>query len=170
MSLEHPTAILFEDSMKIHTLRRKQVLPITLEEAWPFFSTPRNLGQITPGFLHFQITSEVPDEIYAGLIITYRIAAVAGIPMDWVTEIKHVERLRQFVDEQRIGPFRFWHHLHRFRAVPGGVEMEDVVHYVMPWGWLGLLVHAMFIRARLEAIFDFRQAYLAEYFGGAEKG
>lgn len=153
--------------MQIYTLRRKQVLPITLEEAWPFFSTPRNLEQITPAFLRFSILSEIPDEIHDGLIISYRIAAVAGVPMTWVTEIKHVRRLAQFIDEQRIGPFRFWHHLHRFRAVEGGVEMEDVVHYVMPWGWFGRLVHAVFIRARLQAIFDFRQEYLDRYFSGA---
>ena len=150
--------------MKIYTLIRRQVLPITLEQAWPFFSTPVNLEQITPAFLRFHITSEVPDEIYPGLIITYRIAALAGIPMSWVTEIKHVVRLRQFVDEQRIGPFRFWHHLHRFREVDGGVEMEDIVHYVMPWAWLGRVAHFFFIRARLQAIFDFRREYLETYF------
>ncbi len=152
--------------MKIYTLTRRQVLPITLEQAWPFFSTPANLEQITPAFLNFRITSPVPEEIYPGLIITYRIAAVAGIPMVWVTEIKHVIRLRQFVDEQRLGPYRFWHHLHRFREVEGGVEMEDIVHYVMPWGWLGGVVHALFVRSRLQAIFDFRREYLEGYFSG----
>ena len=146
--------------MKIYTLTRKQVLPISLEQAWPFFSSPSNLEQITPAFLRFHIVSEVPEEIYPGLIITYRIAAIANIPMLWVTEIKHVIRLHQFVDEQRIGPFRFWHHLHRFREVEGGVEMEDIVNYVMPWGLLGQFVHAVFIRARLKAIFDFRREFL----------
>lgn len=146
--------------MKIHRLYRRQFLPIRPEEAWPFFSTPHNLERITPPFLNFKITSAVPDEIYSGLVITYRIAAVAGIPMTWVTEIKHVEPLRRFVDEQRIGPFRFWYHEHSFRAVENGIEMEDTVHYVMPWGWLGELVHAVFIRARLKAIFDFRREYL----------
>lgn len=152
--------------MKIYSLHRRQFLPITPQEAWPFFSTPRNLEQITPAFLRFSIASEVPDDIYPGLIITYRIAAVAGIPMTWVTEIKDVIPLRQFVDEQRIGPYRFWHHLHRFEPVPGGIEMEDRVYYVMPWGWLGRLVHALFVRQRLEAIFDFRRDYLARFFGG----
>lgn len=147
--------------MKIHSLRRRQFLPITLEEAWPFFSTPRNLEAITPGFMNFRITSDVPEHIYSGLIITYRIAAVAGIPMTWVTEIKHVEHLHRFVDEQRLGPFRFWFHEHRFTAVEGGIEMEDSVHYVMPWGWLGEWVHAVFIRRRLQAIFDFRRNYVA---------
>lgn len=148
--------------MPIHHLTRKQFIPISLEEAWPFFSTPRNLEAITPGFLNFRITSAVPEEIYSGLIITYRIAAVAGVPMTWVTEIKHVVPLHRFVDEQRIGPFRFWFHEHRFDAVPDGIEMTDIVHYVMPWSWLGELVHAVFIRRRLNAIFDFRRAYIAK--------
>ena len=150
--------------MKVFRLHRTQVLPVSLREAWPFFSTPRNLGEITPPFLNFHITSEVPDDIYPGLIITYRIAAIAGIPMTWVTEIKDVEVLRQFVDEQRLGPFRFWHHLHRFREVEGGIEMEDIVHYVMPWGWFGQWVHRLFVRSRLLTIFDFRRDYLASLF------
>lgn len=149
--------------MKVHRLHRSQHLPISLERAWPFFSTPRNLEQITPGFLNFEITSEVPDDIYSGLIITYRIAAVAGIPMTWVTEIKHVEPFQRFVDEQRIGPFRFWYHEHSFRALADGIVMEDTVYYVMPWGWLGDIIHALFIKARLQAIFDFRHDYLAGF-------
>jgi ligand-binding SRPBCC domain-containing protein len=153
-------------SMKVYRLHRRQFLPITLEEAWPFFATPRNLEAITPDFLHFEITSDPPDEMYSGLIITYRIAAVAGIPMTWVTEIKHLEPYRRFVDEQRLGPYRFWHHEHAFRAVPGGIEMEDIVHYVMPWGWLGRLVHAVFVERRLKAIFDFRRDYLAGLWAG----
>ncbi len=148
--------------MKVHCLRREQFLPISLDEAWPFFSTPRNLEAITPDFLRFRITSAVPDETYSGLIISYRIAAVAGVPMTWVTEIKHVEPLRRFVDEQRIGPFRLWFHEHRFDPVEGGMIMSDTVHYVMPWGWLGDWVHTLFIRRRLNAIFDFRHDYLAQ--------
>jgi len=147
-------------------MSRRQFISLDLEAAWHFFSTPRNLEAITPSYLNFHITSDVPEEIHAGLIITYRIAAVAAVPMDWVTEIKHVERLRQFVDEQRMGPFRFWFHLHRFTAVEGGIEMEDCVHYVMPWGWLGRMVHTLFIRRRLEHIFDFRRDYLTQRFNG----
>lgn len=146
--------------MTVHLLTRKQFIPISLQEAWPFFSTPRNLEAITPDFLNFRITSNVPDEIYSGLIITYKIAAVARIPMTWVTEIKHVESLYRFVDEQRIGPFQFWFHEHSFQPVNGGIEMIDIVHYQMPWGWLGELVHSVFIRRRLNAIFDFRRAYI----------
>ncbi len=152
--------------MNIHRLERRQFLPISLEEAWPFFATPRNLEAMTPGFLRFRITSEVPDALYSGLIITYRIVAVAGIPLTWVTEIKHLEHHRRFVDEQRLGPYRFWFHEHGFRPVPGGIEMTDTVHYVMSWGWLGELVHAVFVRKRLDAIFDFRREYLASRWPG----
>lgn len=152
--------------MRIHHLYRKQFLPISLDQAWPFFASPRNLEAMTPGFLNFRITSTVPEAMYAGLIITYRIAAVAGIWMTWVTEIRHLEQPHRFVDEQRIGPYRFWYHEHSFRAVAGGLEMEDKVYYTMPWGWLGELVHRWFVRRRLEAIFDFRRDYLARRWPG----
>lgn len=162
--------------MKVYTLYRKQSLAMSPQAAWRFFSTPLNLQQITPDFLHFRITSETPEEIYPGLIITYRIAAVGGIPMTWVTEIKHVvsPHVRtdcayyQFVDEQRVGPFRFWHHLHRFTPSGDGIDMEDIVHYVMPWDWLGRLVHRVFIERRLEVIFDFRRNYLENLFNRDE--
>lgn len=143
--------------MKVHHLSRSQFIPISLEEAWPFFSTPRNLEAITPGFLHFRILSEVPDEIYTGLIISYKIAALLSIPMTWVTEIKHVVPLRQFVDEQRLGPFRFWFHEHRFTPVEGGIVMDDLVTYAMPMGVLGEIAHRLLIKRRLETIFDFRR-------------
>lgn len=151
--------------MKIYRIHRRQWLPIDLDTAWDYFWTPRNLEAMTPSFLRFRITSPLPQRIYAGLIITYRISAVAGIPMTWVTEITHVDEPRSFVDEQRIGPFRLWHHRHGFRAVDGGIEMEDTVHYVMPWGCLGRLVHRAFISRRLERIFDFRAGFLAARFG-----
>lgn len=151
--------------MKVYSLRASQLIPLSQEQAWAFFSSPSNLEAITPGFLHFSITSTVPAEIHSGLIITYRIAAVAGIPMTWVTEISHVEPGVRFVDEQRIGPFRFWYHEHGFRPVDGGMEMTDQVHYVMPWGWLGRVIHAVFIRHRLSSIFEFRRHYIANRFG-----
>jgi ligand-binding SRPBCC domain-containing protein len=153
--------------MKIHRLYRTQQLCIEPEAAWRYFWSPLNLQQMTPEFLHFRITSEVPPAIHPGLIISYRITAVAGIPMTWVTEIKDVigpadtrDGVCQFVDEQRLGPFRFWHHLHRLTPSVDGVQIEDIVHYVMPWGWLGEVVHRVFIRRRLCRIFEFRRDYL----------
>lgn len=140
---------------------------MTLEESWSFFATPKNLEVMTPSFLNFQIRSDVPETVHSGLIIEYRIRAVLGIPMVWLTEIRHVEPMKRFVDEQRQGPFPFWHHEHRFKSVEGGIIMEDDVHYVMPWGPVGHLIHALFIRARLQEIFRFRKAYLAQRFAGS---
>jgi ligand-binding SRPBCC domain-containing protein len=147
-------------AVKIYRLHRRQFLPVRPETAWPFFSSPRNLDGITPSFLRFEITSDVPAELYDGLIISYRISAVAGIPMTWITEVKHVAAPCRFVDEQRLGPFRFWYHEHRFTAVENGMEMEDTIHYVMPWGWLGRVIHWLFISKRLRSIFDFRRDVL----------
>lgn len=121
---------------------------------------------MTPSFLNFEILSRPPPTVYNGLMISYRIRAIAGIPMNWLTEIKHVEINTRFVDEQRRGPFTFWFHEHQFEEVEGGIEMIDRVHYVMPLGILGLLAHRLFVRHRLEAIFSFRKAFLARRFPG----
>jgi ligand-binding SRPBCC domain-containing protein len=150
--------------MKIYRIQQSQFLPLDLEAAWSFFATPQNLEAMTPDFLRFKILSDVPDTVHSGLIIEYRIQAVAGIPMRWLTEIKHVEPLQRFVDEQRLGPFPFWYHEHRFKAVKGGIVMEDEVHYQMPFGLFGPIVHTLFIRHRLLEIFRFRKAFLAQRF------
>lgn len=141
-------------------LYRKQILPITLEQAWSFFSNPANLAEITPPWLKFRICSELPDRMYAGLIIKYRITMPPGLPVTWVTEITHVREPNFFVDEQRLGPYRLWHHQHTFEEVPGGVQMEDIVHYQVPFGPLGSLFMGWWIRRNLKAIFDYRYRYL----------
>ena len=146
--------------MKVYRLYRKQTLPIGLEQAWDFFSSPHNLAEITPPWLHFTIRSELPERIYSGLMITYTIRVPPGLPWSWTGEIKHVEEPFLFVDEQRAGPYRLWHHQHRFAAVEGGVLMEDEVHYALPFGILGRPAHPIYVRPLLERIFDFRLDYL----------
>ncbi|RNC70731.1 MAG: hypothetical protein ED859_05690 [Desulfuromonadales bacterium] len=150
--------------MKIHRLERSQCLPVTLAEAWAFFVDPCNLCLITPPDLGFAITSPVPSRTYPGLVITYTVTPFAGIPVRWVTEITHAEEPRFFVDEQRFGPYRFWHHQHLFREVTGGVEMDDIVHYGLPFGLLGGIA-APLVARRLASIFDFRRTVLADRFG-----
>ena len=124
--------------MKIYSLTKKQFLPISLDQAWDFFSSPINLKKITPEYMGFEITSDLGDgKMYPGQIITYVVTPVLGIPMSWATEITHVVDKKYFVDEQRFGPYTFWHHQHWFKTVEGGVEMTDIVNYGLPLGFLG---------------------------------
>ena len=115
----------------------------------------------------FHVTSD-PDflqKMYTGQIITYTVKPLLGIPLFWMTEIKHVEEGKFFVDEQRVGPYAIWHHQHHFKAVPGGVEMTDLVHYQIPLGLLGDFANWVFVRRQLNEIFDFRRKRLEDLFG-----
>jgi len=153
--------------MSVYTLKRVQRLPISLEKAWEFFSSPLNLKEITPSYMGFHVTSDPAflQKMYAGQIITYTVKPLLGIPLFWMTEIKHVEPGQFFVDEQRVGPYAIWHHQHHFRAIPGGVEMTDLVHYKIPLGWLGDFANWLFVQRQLNGIFDFRWKKLEELFG-----
>jgi len=150
--------------MNPFTLERTQTLPITLETAWKFFSNPGNLVKITPPEMEFRITSAPQSGIYAGQIITYTVRPLLRVAVNWTTEITHVDRPNFFVDEQRFGPYRFWHHQHRFREVAGGVEIYDLVHYLLSHEHLSVLVNRLFVAPRLKRIFDFRSKALTELF------
>ena len=151
--------------MKLYTLHTIQKLPVSIEEAWEFFSDPKNLKVITPEYMGFDITAGGDRPMFAGQIIQYIVTPVAGIKTKWVTEITHVQEPSYFVDEQRFGPYALWHHKHFFREIEGGVEMEDVVDYKLPYGILGGLVHKPVVRRKLEEIFSFRRKKLLELFG-----
>ena len=143
--------------MKLYTLSRKQLLPISLDKAWAFFSSPKNLPKITPPYMSFNVTStERLETMYAGQVITYIVKPVLGIPMRWATEISHVEDKKYFVDEQRFGPYAFWHHQHWFEQTPEGIVMQDLVHYGLPLGILGRIANWLFVKRQLTAIFDYR--------------
>lgn len=153
--------------MSVYSLKRVQRLPISLNEAWAFFSNPMNLQEITPAYMGFKVHSD-PDflqKMYAGQVITYTVKPVLGIPLFWMTEITHVADQQFFVDEQRVGPYSLWHHQHHFKAIEGGVEMTDLVHYKLPLGWLGNLAHLIFVKRQLQGIFDYRWKVLEERFG-----
>ena len=149
----------------IHYLQREQIIPESLEKVWDYFSNPYNLNEITPLDMKFEIVSGGDVRMYEGQIIEYRVEFVRGLPSLWLTEITHVEEGSYFVDEQRVGPYRFWAHEHRFISVQGGVKMKDKVTYVAPFGPLGDLVTAMWIRRKLEGIFDYRHRKIAALFG-----
>lgn len=150
--------------MTLRSLHRVQSLPVSLPAAWDFFSDPANLARITPPWLRFRIVTRKPGPMFAGQILSYKVRALPGLDVRWVTEITHVREPSFFVDEQRLGPYRFWHHKHHFRSVEGGVEVEDEVHYALPCWPLGELAGG-FVASRLEAIFDFRREVLEGLFG-----
>ena len=149
----------------VYSLKKTQDLSISLEEAWSFFSNPRNLAEITPDYLNFKILNDPPEKMHVGAIIVYRIQPVARIPIKWVTEITHLTQLQSFVDEQRFGPYKFWHHRHTFEPIPGGVRIGDVVHYAVPLGPLGAIANAAYVGKSVKNIFEHRFEVLKERFG-----
>lgn len=153
--------------MKAYHLKFSQRLPISLETAWDFFSSPMNLAKITPEEMAFTVTSplQAKEKMYAGMIITYKVSPVAGIKLNWMTEITQVQEPFYFIDEQRFGPYKFWHHQHHFREIPGGVEMNDVLTYGLPAGIFGNLANSIFVAGKLQQIFSFRRQKVTELFG-----
>ena len=143
----------------------KQNIKGDMDEIWDFFSSPKNLSVITPPHLNFKIISDLPDKMFTGQMISYKVSPLLGIPMNWVTEITHVDDHKFFVDEQRIGPYKIWHHEHHFKALPNGeIEMTDRVSYVLPFGFLGKIAHGLFVKNQLKQIFDFRKKIVEERF------
>ncbi len=151
--------------MRLQILERTQFLPIPLAQAWDYFSSPVNLPEITPAYMRFKILNVSGEgKMYPGQIISYTVRPVAGIPLYWVTEITQVRDQAFFIDEQRFGPYAFWHHSHFFKAVEGGVEMKDLVHYKIPFGIFGRIAHGLFVRKQLEGVFDYRKEVLERKF------
>jgi len=147
----------------MHVLERRSVVSASLSEVFAFFSDPRNLARLTPPAMHFRIV-EAPDRtLRAGDRIRYTIRLL-GLPVGWTTRIASWEEGRGFSDVQEKGPYRSWRHAHGFRAVPGGVEMTDRVEYDLPWGPIGRVAHALWVRGQLRAIFDFREKAVGEIF------
>jgi ligand-binding SRPBCC domain-containing protein len=145
-------------------LHVEQFLPISLETAWDFFSSPKNLNEITPPEMTFKILYDIPEKMYEGLMISYKVSPMLNIPLDWVTEITHVKENEFFVDEQRLGPYNIWHHEHHFKAVEGGVLMTDILHYDIGKWFFGWIAGKLFVDAKVQGIFTYRKAVLEKLF------
>jgi ligand-binding SRPBCC domain-containing protein len=157
--------------MAVHSVKTIQKIPISLEQAWGFFSSPANLQVITPAKMGFKtISRHHGEKMYAGQIIEYKVKPLLGIPIYWMTEITHVEDKRYFIDEQRFGPYDMWHHQHHFKAIEGGVEMTDVVHYKNPLWVLGELANSLFVKNQIKDIFNYRFTKVEELFGKWPRG
>lgn len=157
--------IQFTKHSGIYTLETKQELHISLPKAWDFFSTPQNLQEITPKEMGFHITSKNVEKAYEGQIITYRIGLLPLINSNWVTEITTVKEHQFFIDEQRFGPYKMWHHEHWFEALPNGnTLMKDKISYKIPFGFIGHLSQILFIKRQLNKIFTHRFITLEKTF------
>jgi len=152
----------------IHYLHRQQTIPAELPVVWEYFSEPQNLNLITPPDMNFEIIAGGDVKMYEGQLIEYRVEFIRGVRSLWLTEIAHVREGEYFVDEQRVGPYRFWYHQHHFEKTLGGVKMTDHVAYAPPVGFLGDVVVALWIRKKLNHIFDFRYRKIEEIFGSAK--
>jgi len=149
----------------IQTLQTTQFIKSDITTVWEFMSSPKNLATITPAYMQFEVLSDLGDGImYPGQIIEYNVKPILGIKLHWVTEITHVKELEYFVDEQRFGPYKFWHHKHFLKKVPGGVEMYDLVHYQLPFGLLGKLGNELFVKKQLKQVFDYRYSVVDKLF------
>ncbi|MCH8535088.1 MAG: SRPBCC family protein [Flavobacteriaceae bacterium] len=150
--------------MKIYEFRAKQQLPITQQEAWDFLSSPNNLQKIMPSNMGFQIISGADQKMYAGQIIKYKVTPLPGFKTQWVTEITQVSEPDYFVDIQLDGPYKLWHHTHLIHPADEGVVIEDIVHYSVPFGILGRILHPLLIRPKLEEIFANRVEKMNQLF------
>lgn len=153
--------------MKIYRLEFSQKIPVTLDSAWDFFSSPLNLSEITPADMAFDVTTPNIKEtkMYPGLIIAYKVSPLLGIKLNWVTEITQVKEKEYFIDEQRFGPFAFWHHNHHFKEIDGGVLMHDILHYSVGFGPIGRLANAITVHNKIQEIFNFRFKKVEDLFG-----
>ncbi|MFK8039418.1 MAG: SRPBCC family protein [Crocinitomicaceae bacterium] len=157
--------------MSYYQKRQTQKVNATIDEVWDFISSPANLKEITPSYMGFDIvTKDLPDKMYPGMIIGYKVSPVAGIKTTWVTEITQVVDKKYFVDEQRIGPYTIWHHQHFIEPLEnGGVLMTDIVTYQPPFGFLGAIANSILIKKKLNEIFAFRTKAVEKRFGMYEE-
>jgi ligand-binding SRPBCC domain-containing protein len=153
--------------VKTYERRWEQFMPISLDEAWDFFSSPLNLQKITPPEMRFVVTSPygTDTKMYAGMIITYKVSPLFGIKLNWMTEITHVQDKQYFVDEQRFGPYALWHHQHHFKEVPSGVLMTDILNYAIGYGPAGPLANKILVKNKIEQIFRYREKAIVELWG-----
>ncbi|MFT5819128.1 MAG: ligand-binding SRPBCC domain-containing protein [Crocinitomix sp.] len=152
--------------MAFYQKQVSQVVNGSLDAVWDFISSPKNLKEITPDYMGFDISSKnTPEKMYPGLVISYKVKPLAGIKTTWVTEITQVSDKKYFVDEQRVGPYKMWHHQHIIEPMENGnVLMRDIISYCPPFGFLGAIANRLLIQNKLNEIFDYRRIALEKRF------
>ncbi|MEQ9262715.1 MAG: SRPBCC family protein [Owenweeksia sp.] len=152
----------------MYVFRQVQHIPVSLEQAWTFFSNPANLARLTPPQMNFKVLGEdLPDEVYEDLIVRFRVAALPGFRVNWTSVISKVVPMVYFADVQVEGPFKYWHHQHSFRETDTGVEITDELHYLPPFGIIGKLFHPLIVKRKLSETFEYRYQKINEVFENA---
>ena len=151
--------------MKLYQLHKTQKLPISLDVAWEFLCNPANLSKLTPKEMNMTIISGTDRPMYAGQVLQYSVTPLPGVKTKWVSEITQFEHKKYFVDDQLYGPYAFWHHKHFIHEIDGGVEMEDIIDYKVPLGFIGQILHPIAVKPKLERVFEYRQKKMIELFG-----
>jgi len=155
--------------MKIYILKRRQVIPRSRDEVFRFFERPENLERITPAAVGFKILTPGPISMHAGAVLDYTIRLL-GLSVRWTTLIASHEPPDRFTDVALRGPYSFWHHTHTFEEVEGGTLMTDEVRYALPFGFLGGMVHALWVKRQLKQIFDYRADVIARLLASETAG
>jgi ligand-binding SRPBCC domain-containing protein len=151
--------------MQVYYYKTEQLLPTDMNTAWHFFSSAKNLARITPPELDFNILTQLDDkDIYPGMLIDYTVRPLFGIPLHWQTKIWKINKPGMFTDKQLKGPYKIWEHTHHFVQKGKGVLMKDEVKYVLPFGFIGTIVHSLIVRKKIERIFSYRKEVLNKIF------
>jgi len=141
--------------MKIYTVRREQLVEWPLRDVFKLFERPENLALITPPAMKFKIFTPRPIEKRCGTVVDYSVR-ILGISVHWRMMITDYQPPYSFIDVQLKGPYTFWHHTHTFDECSNGTMIIDEVRYVLPFGIIGRLVHALFVKRQIHRIFDYR--------------
>jgi len=150
--------------MRTHRLSTELRVPAPIDEVFAFFADARNLEELTPPWLRFEVLTPAPIEMRVGTEIDYRLR-IRGLPVRWRSEITVWDPPHRFVDEQLRGPYRRWHHEHAFEAIDGGTAIYDIVDYTAPGWLLEPVIHSLFVRPDVGRIFAYRHECLIERYG-----
>ena len=150
--------------MKEFIYKTEQLLPVTIETAWEFFSSPHNLALLTPKEMDFKVLTILDNHIHNNMVIDYTVKPLLQIPLHWRTKILDVQENIEFTDIQLKGPFSLWKHVHEFIQQSDGILVKDTVYYRLPFGFIGRIAHSLFVKKRIEAIFSYRKTVLEKLF------
>lgn len=138
-----------------------------MEEAWEFLTNSENLNKVTPPKFRFKTISGGDQPMFPGQIIVHRMRLAPFIWANWITEIKYIDPGKSFIDEQRAGPYKFWHHRHSLEADGDATIMHDEIHYALPLAPFSEIAHVLHVRPLMKTLFAYRREALDGLFNSS---